>query len=41
MKALTVCQPWAWAIVEGHKSVENRRWSTAYRGLLLIQAASS
>jgi hypothetical protein len=27
VNALTVCQPWAWAIVEGHKTVENRRWT--------------
>lgn len=24
--ALTVLQPWAWAIVAGHKDVENRGW---------------
>jgi hypothetical protein len=24
--ALTVCQPWAWAIVAGHKPWENRGW---------------
>jgi hypothetical protein len=37
--ALTVRQPWAWAIVAGHKDVENRRWSTPYRGPLLIHAS--
>lgn len=26
MKALTIHQPWAWAIVAGHKDVENRAW---------------
>lgn len=26
MKALTVKQPWAWAIAEGYKPVENRTW---------------
>lgn len=25
--ALTVRQPWAWALVEGHKRVENRSWA--------------
>ena len=26
MYALTIWQPWAWAIVAGHKDVENRDW---------------
>ena len=26
MKALTIWQPWAWCIAEGHKSIENRVW---------------
>lgn len=42
--ALTVCQPWAWAIaIEGAagKDVENRTWSTDYRGVILIHAGLS
>lgn len=39
--ALSVCQPWAWAIVRGHKTVENRTWATAHRGLIAIHASSS
>lgn len=38
MKALTVKQPWAWAICRGIKPVENRSWPTAYRGPVLIHA---
>ncbi|MBY0226527.1 MAG: ASCH domain-containing protein [Hyphomicrobium sp.] len=38
MKVLSVRQPWAWAIIAGHKTIENRRWSTTYRGPLLIHA---
>lgn len=38
MKALTIIQPWASLIVRGHKGVENRTWSTSYRGRLLIHA---
>lgn len=38
MKALSVRQPWAWAIVAGLKPVENRTWQTNYRGPLLIHA---
>jgi hypothetical protein len=30
--ALSVRQPWAWAIVSGYKDVENRSWPTNYRG---------
>lgn len=26
MRALTLWQPWAWAVVAGHKPVENRLW---------------
>lgn len=36
--ALTIVQPWAWAIVHGPKRIENRSWRTAYRGRLLIHA---
>lgn len=38
MKALTIRQPWAWAIMSGLKIVENRTWKTPYRGDLLIHA---
>jgi hypothetical protein len=38
MKALSVRQPWAWAIVAGWKPIENRTWQTNHRGLLLIHA---
>ena len=38
MKALTVRQPWASLIVAGIKDVENRSWSTKYRGKLGIHA---
>lgn len=38
MKALTVQQLWAWAIIHGPKQVENRTWSTSHRGPLAIHA---
>lgn len=38
MKALTILQPWAWAIAHHTKRVENRTWATAYRGPLAIHA---
>ncbi len=41
MKCLTVCQPWAWAILHAGKCIENRRWQTAYRGPLLVHAGKS
>lgn len=41
MKALTICQPWAWAIVHGPKRIENRTWPTNYRGTILIHAGKS
>lgn len=38
MRALTLRQPWPWAIAEQGKNVENRPWRTRYRGLLAIHA---
>ncbi len=38
VRLLTVRQPWAWAIVHSTKRIENRSWSTPYRGPLLIHA---
>ena len=38
MKVLTVRQPWASLIVAGIKDIENRSWSTKYRGKLGIHA---
>ena len=40
MKALTIHPVWAWAIVHGHKRVENRTWRTHHRGPLLIHASA-
>lgn len=36
---LSVRQPWASLIIDGYKSMETRRWSTKYRGKLLIHAS--
>ena len=41
MKALSVRQPWAWLIVNGHKDVENRTWPTRFRGRVLIHAGAT
>jgi hypothetical protein len=38
MKAISIKQPWAWAIFNG-KPVENRTWYSHYRGELLIHAS--
>ncbi len=40
MRALTVQQPWAWAIVHGGKDVENRTQAWGYRGPLAIHAGA-
>ena len=39
MKALSIRQPWAWLIVNGHKDIENRSWPTKFRGRVLIHAS--
>lgn len=42
MRALTICQPYAHLIVvTREKRVENREWSTRYRGPLVIHAGKS
>lgn len=38
--ALTIFQPYAWLIVAGFKPIENRGWSTTYRGPLIIHAGA-
>lgn len=35
---LTIHREWAWLIAEGYKRVENRSWTTTYRGPLAIHA---
>lgn len=41
MKALSIQQPWAWAIVNGYKPVENRTWPTTFRGRFLVHASKT
>jgi predicted kinase len=36
--ALSIRRPWAHLITAGHKQVENRTWSTSYRGPVAIHA---
>src|SRR5258705_10477702 len=39
LKALSVRQPWAWAILHGGKDIENRSWDTMLRGTVALHAA--
>lgn len=41
MKALSLTQPWASAIILGVKKIETRSWSTSYRGTIAIHAAKT
>ena len=41
MKALTVKNPWAWAIIHFGKDVENRSRPTSHRGRLYIHVAQT
>ena len=41
MKALSVRQPWAWAIIHAGKDIENRSWNTHFRGSIGIHASSN
>lgn len=38
---LSIRQPYAWLIVQGLKPVENRTWSTKFRGRVLIHAGTT
>lgn len=37
--AISIRQPWAWAIVHAGKDIENRDWATSRRGPICIHAA--
>lgn len=39
MLALSIRQPWAWLIIHGGKDIENRDWSTKFRGRVLVHAS--
>lgn len=39
MKTISILQPWASLIIQGHKKIETRSWDTKYRGELLIHAS--
>jgi hypothetical protein len=38
MKAISIQQPWAWAILHAGKDIENRTWTTRYRGEIAVHA---
>ena len=38
MRALSIRQPWAWLVVNGYKDIENRTWSTGFRGRVYVHA---
>jgi hypothetical protein len=38
MNGLSISQPWAWAILNLGKDIENRPWKTTYRGWIAIHA---
>lgn len=40
MKAISIKQPWAELIADGHKTIETRTWYTNHRGLILICASA-
>ncbi|MQA14935.1 MAG: ASCH domain-containing protein [Pseudonocardiaceae bacterium] len=41
MRALSIRQPWAWAILHAGKDVENRSWPIRHRERLVIHAAKT
>lgn len=41
MKAISIKQPWAFAILRLCKDIENRTWATKHRGPTLVHASKS
>jgi hypothetical protein len=41
IKVISIRQPWAYLIAKGEKDVENRTWTTNYRGELYIHSAKT
>jgi hypothetical protein len=41
LPCLSILQPYAWLIVNGHKDIENRGWHTGFRGRILIHAGKT
>lgn len=41
MKALSIKQPWVWLILHHGKDCENRSWTSAFRGPVLLHASST
>lgn len=39
MKAISIRAPWWWYILHAGKDIENRDWSTGYRGRVLVHAS--
>ena len=39
MKALSIKQPWVWAILRAGKDIENRSWQRSYRGWIALHAS--
>lgn len=39
MKALSIRQPWAWAIIRGFKPWENRTWNSNFCGMFAVHAS--
>ncbi len=41
MKAISLKEPWASLILKGQKTIETRKWSTSYRGKILLCASKN
>lgn len=41
MKAISIRQPWAWAILNAKKDIENRTWRTKIRGTVAVHASQT
>ncbi|WP_242095447.1 ASCH domain-containing protein [Sphingomonas sp. CROZ-RG-20F-R02-07] len=39
MRAISLWQPWASAVILGHKRIETRHWSTPFTGRMAVHAA--
>jgi hypothetical protein len=39
LPVLSIRQPWAWCVIHGGKDIENRDWTTTFRGRFVVHAS--
>jgi hypothetical protein len=40
VKAISIQNPWTWALLEGHTPIDNKPWQTGHRGTIAIHCSN-